>query len=28
MLMQMRADPDGPPRRETVDVALVRRDSA
>ena len=28
MLMQMRADPDGPPRRETVDVSLVRRDSA
>jgi LacI family transcriptional regulator len=28
MLMQMRSDPDGPPRRETVDVSLVRRDSA
>jgi LacI family transcriptional regulator len=28
MLMQMRNDPDGPPRRETVDVSLVRRDSA
>ena len=28
MLMQMRADPDGPPRRETVDVSLVRRESA
>jgi hypothetical protein len=24
----MRADPDGPPRRETVDVSLVRRESA
>jgi LacI family transcriptional regulator len=28
MLMQLRADPDGPLRRETVDVDLVRRDSA
>ena len=28
MLMQMRSDPDGPPRRMTVDVSLVRRDSA
>jgi LacI family transcriptional regulator, galactose operon repressor len=28
MLMQMRADPDAPPRRESVDVTLVLRDSA
>lgn len=28
MLMQMRDNPHGRPRRETVDVTLVRRDSA
>ncbi len=28
MLMQMAADPDGPSRRETVDVSLVHRQSA
>jgi LacI family transcriptional regulator len=28
MLMQMRRDPDGSPRRETVEVSLVRRESA
>ena len=28
MLMQIARDPHGPPRRETVDVSLVRRDSA
>ena len=28
MLMQMRSGPDGRARRETVDVSLVRRDSA
>jgi DNA-binding LacI/PurR family transcriptional regulator len=28
MLMQMRTDPDGPLRRETIDVSLVHRDSA
>jgi len=28
MLMQMAADPDGPSRREIVDVSLVHRQSA
>jgi DNA-binding LacI/PurR family transcriptional regulator len=28
MLMELRADPDGPPRRNTVDVELIRRESA
>jgi DNA-binding LacI/PurR family transcriptional regulator len=28
MVMQLRGDPDGSPRRETVEVQLVRRESA
>jgi LacI family transcriptional regulator len=28
MVMQLRAEPDGPPRRETVDVQLIHRASA